>query len=115
MEYYGTTSTEKDLGAKLLKIHVSSNHTTDPPKAEDDIYICTSSSVSTSSTVELPTGCPVGKVIRIKCTGANGYVQSTEGIVALSGTSKSTSYVQISKYLRAFVYTGTTYGWMIAY
>lgn len=115
MEYYGTTATEKDLGTKLLKIHVSSNHTTDPPKAEDDIYICTSSNVSTSSTVKLPTGCPVGKVIRIKCVGANGYVQSTEGIVSLSGTSKSTSYVQTSKYLRTFVYTGTTYGWMMAY
>lgn len=115
MEYYGTTATEKDLGAKLLKIHVSSNHTTDPPKAEDDVYICTSSNVSTSSPIVLPTGCPVGKVIRIKCVGATGYAQSTEGIVALSGTSKSTSYVQISKYLRTFVYTGTTYGWVMAY
>ena len=115
MEYYGTTATEKDLGAKLLKVHISSNHTTDPRKAEDDIYICTSSNVSTSSTIKLPTGCPVGKVIRIKCVGATGYVQSTEGIVELSGTSKSTSYVQISKYLRTLVYTGTTYGWMMAY
>lgn len=115
MEYYGTTSTEKDLGAKLLKIHVSSNHTTDPPKSDDEVYITSSTSISASSPIVLPTGCPVGKVIRIKCVGANGYVQSTEGIVALSGTSKSTSYVQISKYLRTFVYTGTTYGWMMAY
>ena len=115
MEYYGTTSTEKDLGAKLLKIHVSSNHTTDPPKAEDDVYICTSSSVSTSSTVKLPTGCPVGKKIIIKSVGANGYVQSTEGITSLSGTSKSTSAQSISKSVRSFLYTGTTYGWMMGY
>lgn len=115
MEYYGTTSTEKDLGTKLLKVHISSNHTTDPPKAEDDVYICTSSNVSTSNPIVLPTGCPVGKMITVKSIGANGYVQSTEGITSLSGTSKSTAAQSISKSVRSFVYTGTTYGWMMGY
>ena len=115
MEYYGTTATEKDLGTKLLKIHVSSNHTTDPPKAEDEVYITSSTSISTSSPIVLPTGCPVGKMIVVKCVGANGYVQSSEGITSLSGTSKSTSAQSISKSVRSFLYTGTTYGWMMGY
>ena len=115
MEYYGTTSTEKDLGAKLLKVHISSNHTTDPPKADDDVYICTSSNVSTSSPIVLPTGCPIGKMITVKSIGANGYVQSSEGITSFTSTSKSTSAVSVSKSVRRFIYTGTTYGWLATY
>lgn len=115
MEYYGTTSTEKDLGAKLQRVHISSNHTTDPPKSDDEVYITSSTSISTSSPIVLPTGCPVGKMIVVKCVGANGYVQSGEGITSLSGTSKSTSAQSISKSVRSFLYTGTTYGWMMGY
>lgn len=115
MEYYGTTSTEKDLGWKLQRVHISSNHTTDPPKSDDEVYITSSTSISTSSPIVLPTGCPVGKMIVVKCVGANGYVQSTEGITSLSGTSKSTAAQSIFKSVRSFVYTGTTYGWMMGY
>lgn len=115
MEYYGTTSTEKDLGWKLQRVHISSNHTTDPPKSDDEVYITSSTSISTSSPIVLPTGCPVGKMIVVKCVGANGYVQSSEGITSLSGTSKSTSAQSISKSVRSFLYTGTTYGWMMGY
>ena len=132
MEYFGLKDSDKCISTpsddfsdaqiqqieqlgKLLSVRISSNHKTSPPLVSDDVYICTSTSVSQTSPIVLPTGCPIGKKIIVKSTGANGYVQSTEGIVALSGTSKSTSYVQISKYLRTFVYTGTTYGWMMAY
>ena len=115
MEYYGTTATEKDLGWKLQRVHISSNHTTDPPKSDDEVYITSSTSISTSSPIVLPTGCPVGKMIVVKCVGANGYVQSSEGITSLSGTSKSTSAQSISKSVRSFLYTGTTYGWMMGY
>ena len=115
MEYYGTTSTEKDLGWKLQRVHISSNHTTDPPKSDDEVYITSSTSISTSSPIVLPTGCPVGKMIVVKSVGANGYVQSSEGIMSLSGTSKSTSAQSISKSVRSFLYTGTTYGWMMGY
>lgn len=115
MEYYGTTSTEKDLGTKLLKIHVSSNHTTDPPKSDDEVYITSSTSISTSSPIVLPTGCTVGKMIVVKCVGANGYVQSSEGITGFTSTSKSTGTVSVSKSARRFIYTGTTYGWLATY
>lgn len=115
MEYYGTTATEKDLGWKLQRVHISSNHTTDPPKSDDEVYITSSTSISTSSPIVLPTGCPIGKKIIIKSVGANGYVQSSEGITSLSGTSKSTSAQSISKSVRSFLYTGTTYGWMMGY
>ena len=56
-----------------------------------------------------------GKKIIIKSVGANGYVQSSEGITSLSGTSKSTSAQSVSKSVRSFLYTGTTYGWMMGY
>ena len=100
---------------KLLSVRISSNHKTSPPLVSDDVYICSSSSVSSSSPIVLPTGCPIGKKIIIKSVGANGYVQSSEGIMSLSGTSKSTSAQSISKSVRSFLYTGTTYGWMMGY
>lgn len=132
MEYYGLKDSDKCISTpsddfsyaqiqqieqlgKLLVVKISSNHKTDPPLSSDDVYICTSTSVSSSSPIVLPTGCPIGKKIIVKCVGANGYVQSTEGITSLSGTSKSTSAQSISKSVRSFLYTGTTYGWMMGY
>ena len=132
MEYFGLKDSDKcistpsddfsdaqmqqiDQLGKLLVVKISSNHKTDPPLSSDDVYICTSTSVSSSSAIVLPTGCPIGKKMIIKSIGANGYVQSTEGITSLSGTSKSTSAQSISKSVRSFVYTGTTYGWMMGY
>lgn len=100
---------------KLLSVRISSNHKTDPPLSSDDVYICTSTSVSQTSPIVLPTGCPIGKKIIVKSMGANGYVQSSEGITSLSGTSKSTSAQSVSKSVRSFLYTGTTYGWMMGY
>ena len=61
---------------KLLSVRISSNHKTSPPLVSDDVYICTSTSVSSSSPIVLPTGCPIGKKIIVKSVGANGYVQS---------------------------------------
>ena len=132
MEYFGLKNSDKCISTpsdefsdaqmtqieqlgKLLVVKISSNHKTDPPLSSDDVYICTSTSVSSSSPIVLPTGCPIGKKIIVKSVGENGYVQSTEGITSLSGTSKSTSAQSISKSVRSFLYTGTTYGWMMGY
>ncbi len=132
MEYYGLKDSDKCISTpsdefsdaqmqqieqlgKLLSVRISSSHTSSPPLASDDVYICTSSSVSSTSPIVLPTGCQIGKKIIIKSMGANGYVQSSEGIMSLSGTSKSTSAQSISKSVRSFLYTGTTYGWMMGY
>ena len=132
MEYFGLKDSDKCISTpsddfsdaqiqqieqlgKLLSVRISSNHKTSPPLASDDVYICTSTSVSSSSPIALPTGCPIGKKIIVKSVGANGYVQSSEGITSLSGTSKSTSAQSISKSVRSFLYTGTTYGWMMGY
>lgn len=132
MEYFGLKNSDKCISTpsddftdaqmqqieqlgKLLVVKISSDHTTNPPLSSDEVYICTSSSVSSSSPIVLPTGCPIGKKIIIKSIGANGYVQSSEGITSLSGTSKSTSAQSISKSVRSFLYTGTTYGWMMGY
>ena len=132
MEYFGLKNSDKCISTpsdefsdaqiqqieqlgKLLSVRISSNHKTSPPLSSDDVYICTSTSVSSSSPIVLPTGCPIGKKIIVKSVDANGYVQSSEGITSLSGTSKSTSAQSISKSVRSFVYTGTTYGWMMGY
>lgn len=132
MEYFGLKDSDKCISTpsdefsdaqmqqieqlgKLSVVKISSNHKTNPPLSSDDVYICTSSSVSSTSPIVLPTGCPIGKKIIIKSMGENGYVQSTEGITPLSGTSKSTSAQSISKSVRSFLYTGTTYGWMMGY
>ena len=114
-EFSDAQMTQIEQLGKLSVVKISNNHKTDPPLSSHDVYICTSTSVSSSSPIVLPTGCPIGKKIIVKSIGANGYVQSSEGITSLSGTSKSTSAQSISKSVRSFLYTGTTYGWMMGY
>lgn len=102
--------------AKNLRITIcTDDQATTPPTSSTDLYIYNGkTALSSSNYITLPTGVPVGKTIMIKSLKGNLYVQSSVGIYAMSGTTKSTTAVSMGNtYMRTFIYTSL--GWFAAY